>query len=43
MIALGSFEGYKQRFEEVSAFFSDRLDEARTVSSELIGILATQN
>lgn len=39
VISIGSFGGYQSRFEEVSAFFADRLEEARNKSSELISKL----
>lgn len=36
IINYGDMEGYKQHFNQVKAFFGDRLDEAREQSSELI-------
>jgi hypothetical protein len=40
---VGSFDGYKARFEDVSRFFAERLEEAKRKSSELISILARKN
>ncbi len=36
IIGYGDMEGYKKHFNEVQAFFSDRLEEGKTQSAELI-------
>ena len=36
IIGYGDMEGYKKHFNEVQAFFADRLDEGKTQSAELI-------
>jgi len=36
IIGYGDIEGYKKHFNEVQAFFADRLDEGQTQSAELI-------
>ncbi|KAJ1672679.1 hypothetical protein EV182_006715, partial [Spiromyces aspiralis] len=33
---LGSFEGYRQRFEETAEFFKDRLKEGKDLSTQII-------
>ncbi|KAI8050864.1 hypothetical protein BDF22DRAFT_646034 [Syncephalis plumigaleata] len=38
-VALGSMEGYRLRFEDTSAFFSDRLKDAVQLSSQMIATI----
>ncbi|KAH9248939.1 hypothetical protein BASA81_013396 [Batrachochytrium salamandrivorans] len=39
-IGIGSPDAYRQRFESTAAFFADRTDQARQVSSRLVEMIA---
>ena len=39
-IQLGSFDGYRERFEETAAFFKDRLVEGKDLSTQMINEIA---
>lgn len=42
-ILLGSMDGYRQRFEETSAFFDkQKMADAKQLSSEIISILSAK-